>query len=161
VLTRPTGILLGFEISQNPFLGRPSFAAVADLPFAERIAALRDPGLRVRLLAEQCADPVLARRVSAWERIFPLTDAPDYEPAAEDSIAARAGREGRDPADLAYDLCLEDGGKALFYRPLSNYSYGNLDTVHECWRMMRRLSGWGMAGLMWGFFATPAQLARC
>ena len=24
VLTRPTGVMLGFEISQNPFLGRPS-----------------------------------------------------------------------------------------------------------------------------------------
>ena len=27
VLTRPTGILLGFEISQNPFIGRPSWKA--------------------------------------------------------------------------------------------------------------------------------------
>ena len=53
VLTRATGILLGFEISQNPFVGRPSFAAVADLPFEQKIAALRDPSLRARLLAEQ------------------------------------------------------------------------------------------------------------
>ena len=41
VLTRPTGIILGFEISQNPFLGRPSFDAVADLPFEAKIAELR------------------------------------------------------------------------------------------------------------------------
>src|SRR5258708_31758914 len=38
VLTRPTGIILGFEISQNPFLGRPSYDAIADLPFEQKIA---------------------------------------------------------------------------------------------------------------------------
>jgi N-acyl-D-aspartate/D-glutamate deacylase len=159
VLTRPTGILLGFEISQNPFLGRPSFAAVAELPFAEKIAALRDPGLRAALLAERCADPVLARRVSRWERIFPLTDAPNYEPAAEDSIAARAVREGRDPADLAYDLCLEDGGKALFYRPLSNYSYGNLDTVHDMLAHEATIVGLGDGGAHVGILCDSSAIS--
>jgi len=33
VLPRPTGIMLGFEISQNPFLDRPSWQEIADLPF--------------------------------------------------------------------------------------------------------------------------------
>ena len=46
VLTRPTGIILGFEISQNPFLGRPSYDAIADLPFAAKIAELRRPERR-------------------------------------------------------------------------------------------------------------------
>ena len=48
VLTRPTGIMLGFEISQNPFLGRPSYEAIADLPFEQRIAILRQPEFRAR-----------------------------------------------------------------------------------------------------------------
>ena len=34
VLTRPTGILLGFEISQNPFVGRPSYQTIAALPLS-------------------------------------------------------------------------------------------------------------------------------
>ena len=42
-----------------------------------------------------------------------------------------AARQGRDPAEVAYDLLLERDGKAILYRPLSNYSYGNLDTVHD------------------------------
>ena len=159
VLTRATGILLGFEISQNPFSGRPSFADVADLPFAERIAALRDPSLRARLLAERCPDPVLERRVSRWERIFPLTDSPDYEPAPENSIAARAAREARDPADLAYDLCLEDGGKALFYRPLSNYSYGNLDTVHDMLAHDATIVGLGDGGAHVGILCDSSAIS--
>ena len=52
VLTRPTGILLGFEISQNPFVNRPSYQAIASLPFEQRIAILRQPDFRARLIAE-------------------------------------------------------------------------------------------------------------
>ena len=131
VLTRPTGIILGFEVSQNPFFGRPSYTAIAGLPLDQKMVALRQPETRARLLAEEAADPVLRRRVTRWDRMFPMADPPDYEPGPGDSIAAIAARQGRDPAELAYDLLLENGGKALFYRPLSNYTYGDLDTVHD------------------------------
>src|ERR1700733_813735 len=40
VLTRPTGILLGFEISQHPFVDCPAYQPVAALPFAQRLAPL-------------------------------------------------------------------------------------------------------------------------
>ena len=33
-----------------------------------------------------------------------------------------AARMGRDPAEFAYDLLLENNGKTLLYRPLSNYT---------------------------------------
>src|SRR4029077_9231331 len=46
VLTRRTGIILGFEISQNPFLGRPSYDAIAELPFEQRISELCQAGRR-------------------------------------------------------------------------------------------------------------------
>ncbi len=131
VLTRPTGILLGFEISQNPFVAKPAWQKIAALPFAEKLAALRDTSFRTQLIAEPSGGDVMARRVARWDRIFPLGDPPNYEPAAEHSVAARAAREGREPAELAYDLLLEQEGKAILYRPLSNYSYGNLDTVRD------------------------------
>ena len=131
VLTRPTGILLGFEISQNPFVAKPAWQEIAGLPFAEKLAVLRDPAFRAQLIAETPAGDAMARRVSRWDRIFPLGDPPDYEPSPEESVAARAAREGRNPAELAYDMLLENDGKAILYRPLSNYSYGNLDTVRD------------------------------
>jgi N-acyl-D-aspartate/D-glutamate deacylase len=146
VLTRPTGILLGFEISQNPFLGRPSWKEIEALPFAVRMARLVDPGLRARLVAETVADEALARRVTKWERIFALGDPPDYEPPAERSVAAIAAREGRKPAEVAYDLLLEKGGKAILYRPLSNYTYGTLDTVHDMMCHEHTLVGLGDGG---------------
>jgi N-acyl-D-aspartate/D-glutamate deacylase len=131
VLTRPTGVLLGFEISQNPFVGRPSYQNIAALPFEQRIAILRQPEFRARLIAETSDNQGMGRRVSKWDRIFPLGNPPNYEPAPENSVAATAARQGRAPEDVAYDLLLERDGKAILYRPLSNYSYGNLDTVHD------------------------------
>jgi N-acyl-D-aspartate/D-glutamate deacylase len=159
VLTRATGILLGLEISQNPFLGHPSFAAIANLPFEQKIAALRDPSLRQRLLSERCVDPALERRVARWDRIFPLTDSPDYEPSREGSIAAQAAREGRDPADLGYDLVLADNGRALFYRPLSNYSYGNLDSVHDMLAHDSTIVGLGDGGAHVGILCDSSAIS--
>ena len=52
VRSRPTSVLLGFELSQNPFVGRPSYKKIIGLRFAERMQHLRDPAFRAALLAE-------------------------------------------------------------------------------------------------------------
>jgi N-acyl-D-aspartate/D-glutamate deacylase len=131
VLTRPTGIMLGFEISQNPFVDCPSWDEVGKLPFPARIVALRDPSLRARLLTEAPRDPSLKNRLRRWDRIFPLGDPPDYEPPPERSIGAEARRRGVDPAAFAYDKLLANDGRTILYRPLSNYTHGTLETVRE------------------------------
>ena len=159
VLTRPTGIILGFEISQNPFLGRPSYDAIADLPFAEKIAELRQPERRAKILAEDTEDYGLRRRVRRWDRMFPMSDPPNYEPSPEDSIAARAVQMGRDPAEFAYDLLLENNGKTLLYRPLSNYTYGNLDTVHDMLAHDATIVGLGDGGAHVGILSDASALS--
>ena len=146
VLTRPTGIMLGFEISQNPFIDCPSWQEVAGLPFERKIAALRDPSLRARILSESFGDPALGRRVRRWDRIFPLGDPPNYEPAPETSIAAEARRLGIEPAALAYDRLLENGGRTILYRPLSNYAKGDLETVRLMMAHPHTLIGLGDGG---------------
>jgi len=158
VLTRPTGIMLGFEISQNPFVGRPSWKEVEDLPFAERMKRLVHPEFRARLIAEADEDASLMRRVTKWDRIFPLGDPPDYEPAAETSVAARAAREGRNPAEVAYDMLLEKGGKAILYRPLSNYTYGTLDTVRDMMCHPNALIGLGDGGAHVGILSDASAI---
>ena len=158
VLTRPTGILLGFEISQNPFIGRPSWSEVENLPFEQKIARLRNPEFRARLISEAIEDEVLSRRVTKWDRIFPLGDPPDYEPPAEKSVAAIAARQGLPPAEVAYDMLLENGGKVILYRPLSNYTYGNLDTVHDMMRHPHTLVGLGDGGAHVGILTDASAI---
>ncbi|WP_158927106.1 amidohydrolase family protein [Acidisphaera sp. S103] len=146
VLTRPTGIMLGFEISQNPFVECPSWQQVAHLPFPARIAALRDPSLRARLLEETPGGPVMTNRLHRWDRIFPLGDPADYEPPADRSIGAEARRLGVDPAGLAYDRLLENDGRTILYRPLSNYADGTLETVRAMMAHPNTLIGLGDGG---------------
>jgi N-acyl-D-aspartate/D-glutamate deacylase len=159
VLTRPTGIILGFEISQNPFLGRPSYDAIAELPFAEKIAALRQPELRAKILAEDTRDDGLRRRVRRWDRMFPMSDPPNYEPSPDDSIAAHAARAGLDPAEFTYDLLLQNNGRTLLYRPLSNYTYGNLDTVHDMLAHDATIVGLGDGGAHVGILSDASALS--
>ncbi len=146
VMGRPIGVMLGFEISQNPFVGRPSWREVKDLPFPAKLARLRDPAFRARLIGEETADPMARHRLNTWEKIFPLTDPPDYEPPPEASVAARAAREGRDPQELVYDMLLERDGRAILYRPIINYADGTLDTVKLMMEDPNTLMGLGDGG---------------
>src|SRR5262245_13938244 len=146
VRPRPTSVLLGFELSQNPFIGRPSYKAIAHLPFAERLAELRKPEFRARILKEAFEGSGRARRVERWDRMYPFGDPPDYEPKPETSIAARAAREGRTPEEVAYDLLLERDGREMLYLPVTNYAAGNLDVVREMITAPNTLLGLGDGG---------------
>jgi len=149
VRSRPTSVLLGFELSQNPFMGRPSYKRIAHLPFPERLAALRTPAFRARLLDEAAEDDTTdraARRAERWAQIFPLGDPPEYEPAPEDSIAARAARVGQAADELAYDIMLQRDGRTILYVPVTNYVAGNLDVVREMMSDPHTLLGLGDGG---------------
>jgi N-acyl-D-aspartate/D-glutamate deacylase len=146
VRSRPTSVLLGLELSQNPFMGRPSYKRIAHLPFPERLAWMRQPDFRARILAEQFEGSRRAGRVERWDRMYLLGDPPDYEPKAESSIAARAAREGRSPEEVAYDLLLERDGKGILYLPVTNYAGGNLDVVREMISAPNSLIGLGDGG---------------
>jgi len=146
VRSRPTSVLLGFELTQNPFMGRASYKQIAHLPFAERLAHLRQPEFRARVLAEAFEGSKRAKRVERWDRMYPLGDPPDYEPKAESSIAARAAREGRTPEEVAYDLLLERDGRGILYLPVTNYAGGNLDVVREMIAAPNTLIGLGDGG---------------
>ncbi|MDQ2648560.1 MAG: amidohydrolase family protein [Actinomycetota bacterium] len=127
VAPRPVGILLGLQATLHPFLGNPAFMEVAELPFDEKLAALRDPERRRRVLDEAAARAATL----PFESMFELGDPPDYEPQPEHSVAAAAARLGIDAAEHAYDLMLGDDGRALLYVPFLNYADGNLDPQRE------------------------------
>ncbi len=146
VMGRPIGLMLGFELSQNPFSSRPSWREAAALPFPRRLALLRDPGFRARLLVEPNADPAAAYRLNTWHMMFPLDDPPDYEPPPERSLAAMAAREGRNVEEIAYDLMLARDGRGIINRPIINYADGDLEAVREMVGHPHTLIGLGDGG---------------
>ncbi len=133
VAPRPIGVLYGLQASVNPFTTLPSYRAIAAKSLAERLAAMRDPAFRARIFdeAEAAKSNPSARRMMAFERMFPLGTPPDYEPPRETSIASMAVRQGVSPQALAYDLLLEDEGRAFLFAPFANYAHFNLDACGE------------------------------
>jgi len=128
---RAIGIMLGLQATLHPFGGHPTYRReVASLPHAEQVLRLQDPDLRARILSESPPD-ALQGLLGDFHRLFALGNPPEYEPAPETSIAAQAERLGVEPDALAYDLMLEEEGKALLYRPFLNYTDFNLDVSRQ------------------------------
>jgi len=157
---RPTSVLLGFELSLNPFRACPSWREVEELDFEARLEKLRDPALRERLVTEPCGNEERQRRFQQWDRIFPFGDPPQYEPDPETSIAAKAKRQGSAPAELAYDLMLEKGGRGILYRPTTNYADGDLAVVHEMLGHPNTLIGLGDGGAHVGVMCDATDMAH-
>jgi N-acyl-D-aspartate/D-glutamate deacylase len=133
VCGRPVGILFGFELTLNPFSQYPSYKEIAGLPFAERIARLRDPAFRAQLLAEGAdrAAGFAANMTRNWHIMFLMGEAPDYEQTPDRTIAALAAEAGVTPEELALDHMLSNDGKGMLYLPFLNYAHGSLDPSFE------------------------------
>lgn len=135
--TRPIGGLVSLD-TYHPFQGRPTYRALADLPLAERAAAMADPATKAAILADDeatidSADPrhhthlTLQRHLA---NIYSLA-ALDYEPDPSTSMAGIAAAEGRDGLEVIYDHLIADDGQAVLVWLATGYVDGNLDRIRE------------------------------
>ena len=148
VAPRPIGVLYGLQASLNPFASLAAYREIADRPHAERLAAMRDPSFRARMLAEaaEAKSSGSARRLMAFDRMFALGSQPDYEPATAQSIASIAAREGRPPEAVVYDYMLADQGRTFLFAPFANYAHCNLDACGEMMASKHTVMGLGDGG---------------
>lgn len=132
VAGRPVGVLLGLELTMNPFSKNPVYREIAALPLAERVVALRDPVFRARLLATPpIAEPGFARStLQNWSNMFRMDGDFDYEPLQSDSLQGIAERQGGSAPALALDAMLENEGRGILYVPFLNYAGFTLDPAH-------------------------------
>ncbi|MEM7410545.1 MAG: amidohydrolase family protein [Myxococcota bacterium] len=135
--SRPTMLLIGHS-TFHPFSFKPSYQALETLPLPERVRALRDPETKRRILAETSVagdDPrvgfVIQLIEQGMDKIFPLGDPPNYEPSPDQSIAAIAARENRDPFEVLYDRMLELDGRQLSMLAILSYGEGDLEALRE------------------------------
>ena len=108
---RPTSTLLGFELSENPFLGCPSWSEVANLDIKAKFKVLSDLAFREKLVNEPGGTKEQIARYRDWDKIFLLGNPPQYEPLPERSIASIAEKQNKSPAKIAFDLMMEDDEK--------------------------------------------------
>jgi N-acyl-D-aspartate/D-glutamate deacylase len=132
IAARPVGLLLGLELSRNPFQTHPSYKAIAHLPLKERLARLHQSAVREAILSETATatdDPLFFR--PNYDKMFLLGDPPDYEQPPENALGPQARKQGRQPEELAYEAMLSDDGRGMLYVPFLNYADGNLDATRE------------------------------
>ena len=122
IIPRPTGALLGLELSMHPFCFNPSYREIADLPLDEKVERMRDPEFRKKLIAETADDPqaFFLYVIGDLDSMFVLGSPPNYNPRSDESIGARARAMGVDPRQLMYDALLQREGREVLYRPMGN-----------------------------------------
>src|ERR1700742_5216581 len=142
IAARPVGLLLGLELSRNPFQTHPSYRAIAHLPLAERVAQLHQPDVHAAILSESATatdDPLFFK--PNYDKMFLLGDPPDYEQPPERTLGAQARARGCRPEELALDAMLSDDGRGMLYVPFLNYADGNLDATYQMLRDPRSVPG--------------------
>jgi len=128
---RPVGLLLGLELTLNPFSGHPVYQTIANEPFEKRVHMLSDPAFQHRLLNDEpdADNPFVKSILRSFGKMFVLGDPPDYEPTEDKTVAAIAKARGTSPEAVALDLMLADNGRGMLYLPFLNYAQGSLDPV--------------------------------
>lgn len=150
---RPTAIVMSLA-TYHPFMRKPAYLALRDLPLAERARRMADPELKALILSQPHQphelpgkmENVVAHMMPLWHQTYRLKDAEDHEPPARLSVAEQARARGMDPASLMYDLLLEDGGQSFVLRYFTNYSDHDLEAVRAMQEHPATVSGLGDGG---------------
>lgn len=149
VLPRPLGVLLGLELTLNPFYSTPTFTRLSALPLAERVAEMRRPDVKAQILSEtNNPNPtqLMGLRVRNFSQLYEISEPIDYEPLPETSIGAQAARLGVTPQSLAYDKLLEKDGANILYLAFSNYADFSLEPTREMLLNPNAVPGLGDGG---------------
>ncbi len=159
VAPRAIGVFLGLQCTFQPFMGYPAYKEIAHLPLDERVALMKQPGFKAKMLAQKSdklagpgssippiADLLIENMEFAAEKLFTLSENPDYEQPPESAIAAKARARGVSVWEQLYDTVIARDGRELIYLPIYNYtelSYENVKAMMDHPLAMMGLSDGG------------------
>ena len=129
VAARGISLLLTLR-GRHPFIHSPAYRELDGLGWAERAERMREPQLRERILSE-VSSPDAALGFLMWNKLYPMSDPPNYEPEAWETVEARAAAAGMTPLEFAYDFLTEGEGENVLFAPLFNYANGDLEPTRE------------------------------
>jgi len=121
--TTSRGIGVIFSLGHvTPFDRWPAWAELGGRTIPEKLAAMRDPAMRQRLV-DEATD---GRGVEGFREFFVLL--PDrgarYDCNPDESLAAHAERAGVSPAEAYIDLALATDGAVILNWPVLNQDFG-------------------------------------
>jgi len=149
VVGRPVGVLYGLELTLNPFTGCPTYDRIAHLSLDQKVAAMREPDVRAKILAEMdlpldtATYPFFLRDTASC---YAMGSDPEYAPPERKRFDRLAKKRGCSTAEIAYDAVLEEEGRAILYYPARNFSARNLDVVHDMLARDETVLGLGDGG---------------
>ncbi|WP_299322936.1 amidohydrolase family protein [Parasphingopyxis sp.] len=138
IALRGNGIIMAWQGTVHPFVFKSAWKEIAELSWEEKYAKLQDPDFRKRMIEEESDYsetnpdllPLAMVIANGWMLQFEMMDGFNYEPTAEESVAARAEAAGMTGPEYAYELLMREDGKGFIYYPILNYADGNLDFLH-------------------------------
>ncbi|MDE0511952.1 MAG: amidohydrolase family protein [Gammaproteobacteria bacterium] len=134
--TRPAGAMLSWQ-TYHPFIRRPTYLKIADLPWPQRYRELCKPQIRAAILAEKDLSSLshitndnLHKLIQMYpDRVFILDSPVNYEQPTEQSIAGLAKSTGQSIEALFYDNLMKNEGCSVLIL-LVNYLGGNSDSFY-------------------------------
>ena len=134
------------------------------MPLAERLARMRDPEVRARILAEPNGEwdhPLASFVYETFSNMLPVREPLDWEPTPTDTMEAIARSEGRPAQEVVYDFLTDGDGHNLVSFPFTNYFNFSLDDVHDM--LVHPASVWGLGDEAWTAAprSTPAGRRSC
>ncbi len=136
VPVRGVGLVMGLDTSLNPFSRNSVYTPFSNEPVGRQLAIMRQDGFRERLVEAQIAlhesGRTIGRLIYSYERLFELSDPPNYEPAPREQHCCprRAARECTRQSSSTRS-CRKGMAKTCSTRYISNLVPGDLDIVRE------------------------------
>ena len=138
VASRPIGFVTSLR-SYHMFQRRETYLKLADLPFAERLAQMRKPEVKVAILKDRDVPPdqrgvmanVYGLLATAAPAMFPIEMPINYEPDPAGNMGTLAAAAGQDVAEYMYDYLTEGGGDRFAILLGANFVDGTFSVMEE------------------------------
>lgn len=138
ITTRPIGFVTSLK-SYHMFQCRETYLKLLDLPFEARLAQMRKPEIKQKIMTDRDIVPedaglmanVFGLLAAAAPGMIPITLPINYEPDVTDNFASQAAAAGKEINEFVYDYLVgEDGGRFAILLG-ANYANGTFDVMEE------------------------------
>ena len=138
IATRPIGFVTSLK-SYHMFQRRRTYLELAALSFEDRLAAMRKPEVKAKILSDEDIKPDLSGSMEniygllgmAAASMFPLEVPMNYEPEASGNLGALAAKAGQAIDSFVYDFLLGNNGNNFAISLGANFVEGNFNVISE------------------------------